>query len=163
MYWLRILLYAYPVWIDFYQCLVRSITLLISFCTYGGSWDSALLFDMAYGAFMEQRARKKRAREQAEANQDTDRYTQTGKLRKKFTRKPPTNAANGNGDTSQQAALAASRAAVRGASKKINYDALQVRELVYGMSHCMLPISLCLHVLTDVLSLELYDNNNDFT
>lgn len=103
---------------------------------------------MAYGAFMEQRARKKRAREQAEANQDTDRYTQTGKLRKKFTRKPPTNTANGNGDTSQQAALAASRAAVRGASKKINYDALQVREQVYGIWHCMPPISLCLHVFS---------------
>jgi hypothetical protein len=70
---------------------------------------------------MEQRDRKKRAREQAAANQDTDRFTQTGKLRKKFAKK----IGAVNNSSASQAAVTASRSSVKGASKKINYEALQ--------------------------------------
>lgn len=75
---------------------------------------------------MEQRDRKKRAREQAAANQDTDRFTQTGKLRKKFAKK----IGAVNNSSASQAAVTASRTSVKGASKKINYEALQVRSLL---------------------------------
>lgn len=71
---------------------------------------------------MEQRQRKKRAREQAAANQDTDRYTQTGKLRKKYAKKVGVV----NTNSASEAVVTAARSSVRGASKKINYEALQV-------------------------------------
>lgn len=87
------------------------------------SFRRAALFKKAYGSFLEQRERKKRAREQAAASQDTDRYTQTGKLRKKFAKKVGVVGAN---SSASQAAVAASRSSVKGASKKINYEALQV-------------------------------------
>jgi transcription initiation factor TFIIIB Brf1 subunit/transcription initiation factor TFIIB len=85
------------------------------------SLKRAALFNKAYGSFMEQRDRKKRAREQAAANQDTDRFTQTGKLRKKFAKK----IGAVNNSSASQAAVTASRSSVKGASKKINYEALQ--------------------------------------
>lgn len=91
-------------------------------------YHRAALFKKAYGSFLEQRERKKRAREQAAASQDTDRYTQTGKLRKKFAKK--VGVVGGANSSASQAAVAASRSSVKGASKKINYEALQVSACV---------------------------------
>lgn len=90
---------------------------------YISTHSRAALFEKAYGSFLEQRQRKKRAREQAAANQDTDRFTQTGKLRKKFAKK----LGAVDNSSASQAAVTASRSSVKGASKKINYEALQVR------------------------------------
>lgn len=65
---------------------------------------------------MEERARRKREREKASEGQYSDKYTQSGKLRKKYTKKSASNGANSD--------LAGS--AVQASSKKINYEALKV-------------------------------------
>lgn len=68
---------------------------------------------------MEERARRKREREKTSDGQNTDKYTQGGKLRKKYTRKV-------NNHSNASDAAMSSRSTVKGASKKINYDALKV-------------------------------------
>jgi hypothetical protein len=74
---------------------------------------------------MEERNRKKRERDE-----DSDKYTQTGKLRKKYSKTPGTR-------TSASEAVLSSKSALKGVSKKINYEALKVSTgsldvLVYG-------------------------------
>ncbi len=69
---------------------------------------------------MKERARRKREKERTEQGMGGDKYTETGKLRKKYTRKAAAKSA-----TASEAVLSSS-SAVRGVSKKINYDALKV-------------------------------------
>lgn len=55
--------------------------------------------------------------------QHSDKYTESGKLRKKYSRKPQQSKTN----TTTSEAVMSSKSTVKGASKKINYDALKVR------------------------------------
>lgn len=66
---------------------------------------------------MEERARKKRDRLRLDEN--VDKYTQSGKLKRKYAKQQV------NKTTSE--AVMASRSKVKAASKKINYEALKVR------------------------------------
>lgn len=70
---------------------------------------------------MEERARKRREREKNQTTDEGggDKYTETGRLRKKYRK-------GGRGGSSASEAVLQSAASVRGASKKINYDALKV-------------------------------------
>lgn len=74
---------------------------------------------------MEERARRKREREQAADGANTDKYTQSGKLRKKYMKQSLAN----KHTTSASDVIMASKNAVKGASKKINYDALKVKRV----------------------------------
>jgi hypothetical protein len=69
---------------------------------------------------MEERARRKREREASTDVTASDKYTVSGKLRKKYTKR-----VMGESSSTSEAVMA-SRAKVKGASKKINYDALKV-------------------------------------
>ncbi len=70
---------------------------------------------------MEERARRKREREQAAEGANTDKYTQSGKLRKKYMKQ----AQSTKPGASTSDVIMASKNLVKGASKKINYDALK--------------------------------------
>lgn len=74
-----------------------------------------LIWDKTFGSFMEERARRKREREKISEDAGGDKYTETGKLRKKYSKKAA------KGATASEAVLTSSRG-----SKNINYDALKV-------------------------------------
>eukprot|EP00981_Chlorochromonas_danica_P003568 scaffold659_cov192-Ochromonas_danica.AAC.81 len=80
----------------------------------------AVIWQNTHGAFMEERARKRREREKNQVTDEGggDKYTETGRLRKKYRK-------GGRGGASASEAVLQSAASVRGASKKINYDALK--------------------------------------
>ena len=81
-----------------------------------------LIWKKTHGPFMEERARRKRERELAMGGQYSDKYTESGKLRKKYVRK----AQQVKENSTASGAVMSSRTTVKGASKKINYDALKV-------------------------------------
>jgi hypothetical protein len=75
-----------------------------------------------FGSYMEERTRRKHERQQAAEGSNTDKYTQSGKLRKKYVKR-----AVGIKDAETVSdVIMSSKDIVKGASKKINYDALKV-------------------------------------
>jgi len=74
----------------------------------------AAIWERTFGSFMEERARKKRDRLRLDEN--SDKYTQSGKLKKKYARQ--------QSKTTSEAVMS-SRSKVKAASKKINYEALK--------------------------------------
>lgn len=73
---------------------------------------------------MDERDRRRELKERdAAAMGDSDKFTASGKLRRKYTKRQ----AAGNATTSE-AVLSAGAGSGKGASKKINYEALKVSE-----------------------------------
>jgi hypothetical protein len=76
--------------------------------------NRAAIWEKTFGPFMEERARRKRERA---PDDQGEKFTQSGKLKKKYSRKANATASD---------AVLSSQGRVKGASKKINYDALKV-------------------------------------
>lgn len=86
----------------------------------GNGIRRTVIWDSTFGSFMEERARRKRERDRTSQDYSGDRYTETGKLRKKYSKR-----ATGKGATTSEAVLSSTAASSR-VSKNINYDALKV-------------------------------------
>lgn len=78
-----------------------------------------IIWESCYGKFMEERERRKIDREKDSVLNSTDKYTVDGKLRKKYRKKMEQK------PSSTSEAVASTGASIKGASKKINYDALK--------------------------------------
>lgn len=86
------------------------------------------IWERNFRPFMDERDRRRELKERdAAAMGDGDRFTANGKLRRKYTKRQ----AAGNATTSE-AVLSAGAGGGKGASKKINYEALKVRRGVHA-------------------------------
>uniref|UniRef100_A0A7S3HIT3 B-related factor 1 n=1 Tax=Spumella elongata TaxID=89044 RepID=A0A7S3HIT3_9STRA len=85
----------------------------------------SLIWEKAFRPFMDERESKRKARERDQsATNASEKYTQSGKLRRKYARKAAEGGKNGaaGAPTTSQAVMAQQQSK---ASKKINYDALK--------------------------------------
>ncbi len=105
----------------------KEIVVFVVFVNRSAIWEAA------FRSFVDERATRKRQREQEALQSSSEQYTSQGRLRKKYTRRKllagdSSNNSEGAGGTTASAAVKTLLGDPRykGSSKKINYDALMV-------------------------------------